>query len=532
MIKKREHAIRGLLDGMSRASRAVGCTMGPYGKNVCIDHLGDIPQLTNDGATVMRYITDLPDDFERMGAQLLDEASQRTNVECGDGTSSTVVIAEAIVREALRLVIAGHDPKDIADSIEEATRHAVWSIGQRSRTIDDHAQMVQIALVSSKNQVIAETVASVLLDIGTHGLVRVEESATGETHVHYEKGFWWEKGFLSSNFVTNMSEGTCELDDPLIWVTDDVVDNIRHIVPVMELAFRARRPLLVICQNCIGEALTTAVRNKHEGTLRMCIVKMPGFGLPGKQELHDIAIAVGAAYDPEVGNLALAGVDGLGSAGRVVVDHVKTQLLDPKGDPQAIAARIAYVRSQKEREQIQVTRAKLELRLARLGGVSAIVRVGGATDAEMRQIKSRYDDAFRAVRTAVEHGIVPSTSTLYTRVGYLLQSPIVEGDLGSKLLGEAMTQPLRWILRNVDRKQDRIIETAERAEGQAYDLVTDKFVPAFEGGLVDSTRVAIVALENASSLAKTVLLSSVAIAPTASVLAEERYGYMQDGEDE
>jgi len=515
-----EVARASLKEGVDVLANAVKTTLGPKGRNVALDKKFGAPTVTHDGVTVAKEIV-LEDPFANMGAQLLKEAATKTNDVAGDGTTTATVLAQAIVHEGMRNVAAGANAMLLKQGIDKAADAVVAKVLDMARPVKGKEEIAQVASISAADKGIGELIAEVMEKVGKDGVITVEESKGLEFETEYTEGMQIDRGYISPYFVTNTERMEAEMDDPFILITDKKVSSIQDILPVLEKVANARRPFVIISEDVDGEALATLVVNKLRGTLNVLAVKAPGFGDRRKEMLRDIAILTGGqVISEEVGRrLDSAGIEDLGTARRVVASKDSTTFIEGAGEEAAIKGRIDQIRSQIETTTSDFDREKLQERLAKLAGGVAVIKVGAATETELKEKKHRVEDALSATRAAVEEGIVPGGGVALINAIGALDGVKAEGDIktGVNILRRALEEPLRGIATNAGKDGAVVIEMVRRAQGEkknpfiGYDVISDEYVDMVTSGIIDPAKVTRSAVENASSIAGMILTTEALI---------------------
>ncbi|MFW5743675.1 MAG: chaperonin GroEL [Spirochaetota bacterium] len=514
-----ELARRELMQGVETLARAVRMTLGPRGRNVVIDKRWGAPTVTNDGVTIANEI-ELPRPYENMGAQLLKEVAKKTNDVAGDGTTTATVLAAAILREGVKNVAAGLDPMDLKRGIDRAVRVAVDSIGSQAKPIRTREETEQVATISANNdRTIGALIADAMDRVGKDGVVTVEESKSIETHMEIVEGMQFDRGYISPYFATNRETMTAVLDDPYVLVHDKKISALKDMLPVLEKAAQAGRPLLVIAEDVEGEALATLIVNNLRGTVRACAVKAPGFGDRRKAMLEDIAIVTGGQMISEELGIKLESVDlsMLGTAKTVKVAKETTTIIEGAGKKADITGRINQLKRQIEETTSDYDREKLQERLAKLAGGVAVLNIGAATEVELKERKHRVEDALSATRAALEEGVVAGGGLALIRAIKALDAESTDGlnqdqRAGFATVRRALEQPTRQIAVNAGLDGAIIAERALREkEGVAFDAQRLEWVDVVKAGIVDPAKVTRSALQNAASVASILLTTEVAI---------------------
>ncbi|MEC8627122.1 MAG: chaperonin GroEL [Bacteroidota bacterium] len=508
-----------LKSGVDQLANAVKVTLGPKGRNVIIEKKFGAPAITKDGVSVAKEI-ELEDPIENMGAQMVKEVASKTNDVAGDGTTTATVLAQAIINPGLKSLAAGSNPMDIKRGIDKAVAAIVNQLKANSEAVGDSSEKIkQVAAISANNDdFIGGLIADAMEKVGKEGVITVEEAKGTETYVDVVEGMQFDRGYLSPYFVTNSEKMETELDNPFILIHDKKISAMKDLLPVLEKVAQSGRPLLIIAEDLEGEALTTLVVNKLRGTLKVAAVKAPGFGDRRKAMLQDIATLTGGEVISEESGLSLEGttVEQLGTAEKVVMDKDNTTVINGAGDDAAIKARVNQIKAQIETTTSDYDREKLQERLAKLAGGVAVLYVGAATEVEMKEKKDRVDDALHATRAAVEEGIVPGGGVAYIRALDALSS--VQGvnedeSVGIEVIKRAIEEPLRQIAFNAGVEGSVIVNKVSEGKGDfGYNARENKFDNLKAIGVIDPTKVARVALENAASIASMLLTTEAVIA--------------------
>ncbi|RLS88337.1 MAG: chaperonin GroEL [Planctomycetota bacterium] len=514
-----DDARKKLLAGAENLAHAVGITLGPTGRNVILDKSFGGPTVTKDGVTVSKEI-DLADPFENMGAKLVNAVAQKTSDIAGDGTTTATILALSIYQEGLRNITAGANPMAIRRGIDKAVAAVVENLNEISKPMKSSAELAQVAAISANNDmVIGQLMADAFEKVGKDGVITVEEGKTAETTLDFVEGMQFDKGYVSPYFI-NTEDMTCELEDPLILIYEKKVNNVRDMLPLLEKAAATGKPLLIIAEDVESEALAALVINKLRGILNVCAVKAPGFGDRRKAMLGDIAVLTGGQFISEDLGITLENVelDMLGNCKTVRIERENCTIISGKGDKASIQKRIEQIRAQMGQTESEYDKEKFSERLAKLTGGVAIVRVGGTTEAEMKQTKGRVEDALHATRAAVADGIVPGGGTALLRcIGVAEKvSEKLKGDerLGAEIITRALEKPIRIIAQNSG--VDGAVVAAEilSRDGKpnfGYNANTGEYVDMFKEGIIDPTRVTKSALQNAASIAGLMLTTEVMI---------------------
>lgn len=516
-IKFKEDARNKILKGVNVLANAVKVTLGPKGRNVIIDKSYGSPHITKDGVTVAKEI-ELDDKFENMGAQMVKEVASKTADKAGDGTTTATVLAEAIYAEGLRNVAAGANPMDLKRGMEKALKLVVEELAKRAKKIKDKKEIAQVATISANNdREIGEIIASAMDRVGKEGTITVEEGKGFTTTLDVVEGMNFDRGYLSAYFMTNAETQECILEDAYILIYEKKISAIKDFIPLLQAVAETGKPLLIIAEDVEGEALATLVVNRLRAGLKICAVKAPGFGDRRKAILQDIATLTGAQLISEELGIKLESVElsMLGRAKKAIVKKEDTTLVEGAGKKSEIEARAGQIRQQIKDASSDYDREKLQERLAKLAGGVAVIRVGAATEIEMKEKKDRVDDAQHATAAAIEEGILPGGGVAFIRSLPALNalSEKLEGDerTGAKIISRALSAPLRQIAENAGKEGAIILQEVEKlSENHGYDAREDKFVDMIESGILDPMKVARCALENAVSVAA-MLLSTEAI---------------------
>ncbi len=507
-----EQARHALKEGIDALADAVKITLGPKGRNVVLDKKFGAPTITNDGVTIAKEI-EIEDPFVNIGAQLAKEIASKTNDIAGDGTTTATVLGQAIVHEGLKNVAAGANPMALKRGIEKAAETVVEALKNMAVPVTTREQMAQVAAISAADEAIGNLIGEVMEKVGKDGVITVEESKSIATEVEYVEGMAFDRGYISPYFVTNSEKMEAEIEDPYILVTDKKLSSVNDILPLLERLLQVSKNLLIICDDCEGEALATLAVNKLRGTLNVVAVKAPGFGDRRKDNLGDIAALTGAqVISEELGRkLDSVQVEDLGRARKVIVSKEETTIVEGKGDPKAIQARIAQIKSALETTTSDWDREKLQERLGKLAGSVAVIKVGAATEVELKEKKHRVEDALSATRAAVEEGIVSGGGVALINAQPALDKLKLEGDeqTGVNILRRALEEPLRRIAINAGKDGSVIVQRVKELKvGEGYDALRDEFGNMQKKGIIDPLKVTRAALENAVSIAGMVLTTN------------------------
>ena len=511
-----EEARRSMLRGVDTLANAVKVTLGPKGRNVVLEKKFGSPLITNDGVTIAKEI-ELEDAFENMGAQLVKEVATKTNDVAGDGTTTATVLAQAMIREGLKNVTSGANPMVIRKGIEKAVRAAVEEIKSISKTIETKESIAQVAAISAADEEIGQLIAEAMEKVGKEGVITVEESKGFNTELDVVEGMQFDRGYISPYMVTDTEKMQAVLENPYILITDKKITNIQDILPVLEKVVQQGKSLLIIAEDLEGEALATLVVNKLRGTFTAVAVKAPGFGDRRKAMLDDIAVLTGGSVITEDLGLDLkaATLQHLGTAGRVVVSKEETTIVEGAGEKANIEARVKQIRSQIETTTSDFDKEKLQERLAKLAGGVAVVKVGAATETELKEKKLRIEDALNATRAAVEEGIVSGGGTALINVIKAVEAVSAAGDeaTGVKIVLRALEEPVRIIATNAGLEGSVIVERLKKeAAGMGFNAATGEWVNMVEAGIVDPAKVTRSALQNAASVAAMFLTTEAVVA--------------------
>lgn len=515
-IKFSEDARSAMLRGVDILANTVKVTLGPKGRNVVLEKSFGSPLITNDGVTIAKEI-ELEDHFENMGAKLVSEVASKTNDIAGDGTTTATVLTQAIVREGLKNVTAGANPVGIRRGIELATKTAVEELHRISRPVESKEAITQVAAISSGSQEVGELIAEAMERVGNDGVITIEESKGIETELDVVEGMQFDRGYLSQYMVTDNDKMIATMDNPFILITDKKISNIQEILPLLEQIVQQGRALLIIAEDVDGEALPTLVLNKLRGTFNVVAVKAPGFGDRRKAMLEDIAVLTGGQVITEDLGLELkdANLGQLGAAGKVVVSKDNTTIVEGVGAKEAIENRVAFIRAQAQETTSDFDREKLQERLAKLSGGVAVIKVGAATETELKEKKLRIEDALNATRAAVEEGIVSGGGTALVNVQQMVDALELTGDeaTGARIVSRSLEEPLRQIATNAGKEGSVIVAHLKQQErGMGYNAASDKWVNMIEEGIVDPTKVTRSALQNAASVSALILTTEAVVA--------------------
>ena len=515
-IKFSSDARSAMVRGVDILADTVKVTLGPKGRNVVLEKSFGSPLITNDGVTIAKEI-ELEDHFENMGAKLVSEVASKTNDIAGDGTTTATVLTQAIVREGIKNVTAGANPIGIRRGIEAAVATAVEALKNNAIPVSSKEAIAQVAAVSSRSEKVGEYISEAMEKVGKDGVITIEESRGMETELEVVEGMQFDRGYLSQYMVTDNEKMVADLENPYILITDKKISNIQEILPLLESILQSSRPLLIIADDVDGEALPTLVLNKIRGTFNVVPVKAPGFGDCRKAMLEDIAILTGGTVITEDLGLELkdATIEALGQAAKVSVDKDSTVIVEGAGNPEAIANRVAVIKSQIETTTSEFDREKLQERLAKLSGGVAVIKVGAATETELKEMKLRIEDALNATRAAVEEGIVAGGGTALVNVISAVAALELEGDeaTGRNIVLRALEEPVRQIAYNAGYEGSIVIDRLKNAElGTGFNAATGEWVNMIEAGIIDPVKVSRSALQNAASVASLILTTEAVVA--------------------
>ncbi|MDY2618635.1 MAG: chaperonin GroEL [Oscillospiraceae bacterium] len=519
MISYGEEARRALVKGVDQLADTVKITMGPKGRNVVLGKKFGSPLITNDGVTIAKEI-ELEDPFEDMGAQLVKEVSTKTNDVAGDGTTTATLLAQAIIHEGMKNLAAGANPMVMKKGIAKATATAIETIKGNSKPVNGTADIARVGAISSGDDTIGQLIAEAMEKVSSDGVITVEESKTAETYSEVVEGMQFDRGYVTPYMVTDTEKMEAVLDDPLILIHDKKISNIQDLLPLLEQVVKMGKPLLVIAEDVEGEALSTLIVNKLRGTLNVVCVKAPGFGDRRKEMLEDIAVLTsGTVVSSDMGyELRDATVAMLGTARQVKVTKENTIIVDGHADPEALKARVAQIRNAIETTTSEYDKEKYSERLAKLAGGVAVIKVGAATEAEMKEKRLRIEDALNATRAAVEEGIVAGGGTAYVNAVAAVNELVgqLEGDekTGAQIIANALTAPVKQIAANAGLDGSVILDHIKTSgkTGYGFDAYKEVYCDMMESGIVDPTKVTRSALENASSIASVLLTTESLVA--------------------
>jgi chaperonin GroEL len=512
-----EEARKAIFNGVNTLADAVAVTLGPRGRNVILEKSFGAPTVTKDGVTVAKEI-ELEDKFENMGAQMVKEVASKTSDIAGDGTTTATILAQAIYKEGAKAVAAGSNPMEVKRGVDKAVEVVVEELNKMSKPTKDQKEIAQVGTISANND---ETVGSIIAEamgkVGKEGVITVEEAKGLATALEVVEGMQFDRGYLSPYFVTDAEKMEINLEDPNILIHDKKISNMKDLLPVLEQIAKMGKPLLVIAEDIDGEALATLVVNKIRGTLHVAAVKAPGFGDRRKAMLEDIATLTGGkVISEEMGSkLENTQVEDLGSAKRITIDKDNTTIIDGAGDRASLEGRVKQIRTQIDETSSDYDREKLQERLAKLVGGVAVIKVGAATETEMKEKKARVEDALNATRAAVEEGIVPGGGVAYLRAIPALDKLILKGDqqIGVRIVRKAMEQSLKMIATNAGVEGSIVVEKVKEGDGAfGFNAQTEKYEDMIEAGVIDPTKVTRYALQNAASVSSLMLTTQCMIA--------------------
>jgi chaperonin GroEL len=510
------NALNKIKDGIDILAKTVKVTLGPRGRNVVIDKKFGAPTVTKDGVTVAKEI-ELEDPFENMGAQMVKEVASKTSDNAGDGTTTATVLAQAIFTQGLKNVVAGSNPTALKRGIDKAVAKVIEELKGMSREVAGKKEIAQVGAISANNdQAIGDLIADAMEKVGKDGVITVEEAKSIETTLEVVEGMQFDRGYVSPYFVTDSETMEAVLEDPYILIYDKKISAMKDLLPVLEKVAQTGKPLLIIAEDIEGEALATLVVNKLRGTLRVCAVKAPGFGDRRKAMLEDIAILTGGRVISEEAGWKLenATLDDLGQAKRVTIDKDNTTIVEGAGSTEDIKARVNQIKAQIETTTSDYDREKLQERLAKLAGGVAVIKIGAATEVEMKEKKARVEDALHATRAAVEEGIVPGGGVALLRSAKVLDNLKLDGDekVGLDIVRRALEEPIRMIAENAGWEGSVVVNKVKETDGAyGFNAQTEKFEDLLKAGVIDPTKVTRSALENAASVAGLLLMTQAMI---------------------
>ena len=516
VIKFNEDARKALEVGVDTLADAVKITLGPKGRNVVLDKGYGIPTITNDGVTIAKEI-ELKDPIENLGAQIVKEVATKSNDVAGDGTTTATVLAQALIKEGLKMVASGANPVFIRKGMEKASKKVIEELIKRAKKIESNSEIAQVGAISASDKEIGELIAQAMAKVGESGVITVEEAKSLDTTLEVVEGMQFDNGYLSPYMVSDSERMVVELDNPFILITDKKISSMKELLPILEKTVEMGRPMLIIAEDVEGEALATLVVNKLRGTLNIAAVKAPAFGDRRKAMLEDIAILTGGEVISEEKGIKLetADIDFLGQAKKVRITKDNTVIVDGLGAKENIAARVGQIKNAIEETTSDYDREKLQERLAKLSGGVAVIKVGAATETEMKEKKLRIEDALNATKAAVEEGIVPGGGTILVQIAKAIEDFKLEGEegLGVDIVKKALYAPMRQIALNAGLDAGVVIEKVKSSEeGIGFDAAKEEYVDMVKAGIIDPTKVTRSAIQNAISVSSVLLTTEVAVA--------------------
>ncbi len=511
-----EEARKKLEKGVDTLANAVKVTLGPRGRNVVLEKSFGSPLITNDGVSIAKEI-ELEDIFENMGAQLVKEVATKANDVAGDGTTTATVLAQAMVKEGLKQISAGSNPMFVKRGIEKATKEAIRHLKERAKKIDGNEEIAQVASISAADETIGSLIAEAMDKVGENGVITVEEAKSLETTLEVVEGMQFDKGYVSPYMVSDTERMEVTLDNPFILLTDKKISVMKDLLPILEEVVQSGRPLLVVADDIEGEALTTLVVNKLRGTLNVVAVKAPAFGDRRKAMLEDIAVLTGAEVVSEEKGMKLEEMNSaiLGSAKKVKVTKDNTVIVDGAGNDELLSARVGQIKKQVEESTSDYDKEKLQERLAKLSGGVAVIKVGAATETEMKEKKLRIEDALNATRAAVEEGIVPGGGSILVEIAKAMEDYTLEGEegVGVEIVKKALLSPLRQIAENAGLDGGVVVEKVKTSEeGIGFDAAKEVYVDMVKAGIIDPAKVTRSAIQNSASVSALLLTTEVVVA--------------------
>ena len=516
LIKFNEEARKALEKGVDALADTVKITLGPKGRNVVLDKGYGLPTITNDGVTIAKEI-ELADQFENLGAQIVKEVATKSNDVAGDGTTTAIVLAQALIKEGLKMVSSGANPVFLRKGMEKAAKKVVEELGKRAKKINSNAEIAQVASISAADEEIGTLIAQAMEKVGENGVITVEEAKSLDTTLEVVEGMQFDNGYLSPYMVSDAERMVSELDNPFILITDKKVASMKELLPVLEKTVETGRPMLIIAEDVEGEALATLVVNKLRGTLNVVAVKAPAFGDRRKAMLEDIAVLTGGEVITEEKGIKLENADitSLGQAKKVRVTKDHTVIVDGAGDSAVIKGRVGQIQAQIQDTTSDYDKEKLQERLAKLSGGVAVVKVGAATETEMKERKLRIEDALNATRAAVEEGIVPGGGTILVEISKSIEEFKLDGEegIGVEIVKKALFAPLKQIAINAGADAGVILEKVKSSEpGTGYDAAKEEYVNMIKAGIVDPAKVTRSAIQNAVSVSSVLLTTEAVVA--------------------
>lgn len=516
VIKFNEEARKALEVGVDTLADAVKITLGPKGRNVVLDKGYGIPTITNDGVTIAKEI-ELKDPIENLGAQIVKEVATKSNDVAGDGTTTATVLAQALIKEGLKMVASGANPVFIRKGMEKASKKVIEELVKRAKKIESNEEIAQVGAISASDREIGELIAQAMAKVGESGVITVEEAKSLDTTLEVVEGMQFDNGYLSPYMVSDSERMVVELDNPFVLITDKKISSMKELLPILEKTVEMGRPMLIIAEDVEGEALATLVVNKLRGTLNIAAVKAPAFGDRRKAMLQDIAILTGGEVISEEKGIKLetADINFLGQAKKVRITKDNTVIVDGLGAKEDIAARVGQIKNAIEETTSDYDREKLQERLAKLSGGVAVIKVGAATETEMKEKKLRIEDALNATKAAVEEGIVPGGGTILVQIAKAIEEFKLEGEegLGVDIVKKALYAPMRQIALNAGLDAGVVIEKVKSSEeGIGFDAAKEEYVDMVKTGIIDPTKVTRSAIQNAISVSSVLLTTEVAVA--------------------
>ena len=516
VIKFNEEARKALEVGVDTLADAVKITLGPKGRNVVLDKGYGIPTITNDGVTIAKEI-ELKDPIENLGAQIVKEVATKSNDVAGDGTTTATVLAQALIKEGLKMVASGANPVFIRKGMEKASKKVIEELIKRAKKIESNEEIAQVGAISASDREIGELIAQAMAKVGESGVITVEEAKSLDTTLEVVEGMQFDNGYLSPYMVSDSERMVVELDNPFVLITDKKISSMKELLPILEKIVEMGRPMLIIAEDVEGEALATLVVNKLRGTLNIAAVKAPAFGDRRKAMLQDIAILTGGEVISEEKGIKLetADINFLGQAKKVRITKDNTVIVDGLGAKEDIAARVGQIKNAIEETTSDYDREKLQERLAKLSGGVAVIKVGAATETEMKEKKLRIEDALNATKAAVEEGIVPGGGTILVQIAKAIEDFKLEGEegLGVDIVKKALYAPMRQIALNAGLDAGVVIEKVKSSEeGIGFDAAKEEYVDMVKAGIIDPTKVTRSAIQNAISVSSVLLTTEVAVA--------------------
>ena len=516
VIKFNEEARKALEVGVDTLADAVKITLGPKGRNVVLDKGYGIPTITNDGVTIAKEI-ELKDPIENLGAQIVKEVATKSNDVAGDGTTTATVLAQALIKEGLKMVASGANPVFIRKGMEKASKKVIEELIKRAKKIESNEEIAQVGAISASDREIGELIAQAMAKVGESGVITVEEAKSLDTTLEVVEGMQFDNGYLSPYMVSDSERMVVELDNPFVLITDKKISSMKELLPILEKIVEMGRPMLIIAEDVEGEALATLVVNKLRGTLNIAAVKAPAFGDRRKAMLQDIAILTGGEVISEEKGIKLetADINFLGQAKKVRITKDNTVIVDGLGAKEDIAARVGQIKNAIEETTSDYDREKLQERLAKLSGGVAVIKVGAATETEMKEKKLRIEDALNATKAAVEEGIVPGGGTILVQIAKAIEDFKLEGEegLGVDIVKKALYAPMRQIALNAGLDAGVVIEKVKSSEeGIGFDAAKEEYVDMVKTGIIDPTKVTRSAIQNAISVSSVLLTTEVAVA--------------------